>query len=123
MRAAAFALGIGVVVVCAAAGAARAQQHRRGDENEARARELYQKGLTHYDLTEYDRAIEEFKQAYELSSRPELLFNLAQTYRAKKDAVQALHFYRTYLKLKPGAANRVEVETIVAELEKARAAE
>jgi tetratricopeptide (TPR) repeat protein len=113
------AAAVAVVVVLAAPTTAHAQRRGAVDPNQARARELYQKGLTHYDLAEYDRAIEEFKQAYELSERPELLFNLAQTYRAKRETAQALHFYRTYLKLKPDAPNRAEVETRIAELVRA----
>src|SRR5262245_56039079 len=32
------------------------------------ARALYNQGLRHYNLTEYDKAIQSFKTAYELSS-------------------------------------------------------
>jgi tetratricopeptide (TPR) repeat protein len=85
---------------------------------EAEGRDLYQKAIAHYDLAEYDRAIDEFKQAYELTNKPELLFNLAQAYRAKKDWANALHFYRTYLSRKPQAANRADVETFIAEAER-----
>ena len=82
------------------------------------ARELYKKGMTHYELGQFDDAIAAFKRAYELTSAPGLLFNLAQVYRMKKDAEQALYFYKTYLRLIPDASNRADVEALIAENQK-----
>jgi tetratricopeptide (TPR) repeat protein len=87
------------------------------------ARELYQKGIVHYDLAEYDLAIDAFKQAYALSNEPGLLFNLAQTYRLKKDHAQALHFYETFLGLRPATPNRADVEAQIVKMREALAAE
>lgn len=91
--------------------AAAAAQPSRDDE----ARELYKKAMTHYELGEFDAAIDEFKRAYALTSAPGLLFNLAQVYRMKKDPEQAVYFYRTYLRLQPDAPNRADVEALLAE--------
>jgi tetratricopeptide (TPR) repeat protein len=112
-------------LLLSAALACAARPAGAADQKETLARELYQKALTHYDLAEYDRAVEEFKQAYELTNKPELLFNLAQAYRAKKDWANALHFYRTYLSRRPQAANRADVEAFIkeAELEAAKPVE
>jgi tetratricopeptide (TPR) repeat protein len=85
----------------------------------AQARALYDKAIAHYDLAEYDVAIDEFKQAYELSRQPGLLFNIAQSYRLKKDYEQALHFYRTYLELVPDAPNRRDAETQIRKMNEA----
>ena len=52
----------------------------------------------------------EFKLAYARSQAPGLLFNLAQASRLNKDYEQALHFYRTYLRVRPDAPNRDDVE-------------
>ncbi len=71
--------------------------------------------MTHYELGAFDDAIVEFKRAYELTSAPGLLFNIAQVYRMKKDAEQAVYFYRTYLRLMPGAPNRADVEALILE--------
>jgi tetratricopeptide (TPR) repeat protein len=87
----------------------------------AKAREHYDKGITHYNLGEFDKAIEEFKQAYAISGAPGLLFNVAQAYRLVGDYKQALYFYNTYLRLQPNAANRADVEARMAEMEKALA--
>ena len=86
------------------------------DAKKAEARALYETGNTHYNLGEYDQAVAAFKKAYELSQAPGLLFNIAQSYRLKKDYEQASHFYETYLRLKPDAANRADVEARIAEM-------
>jgi len=71
--------------------------------------------MTHYELGAFDDAIVEFKRAYELTSAPGLLFNIAQVYRMKKDAEQAVFFYKTYLRLMPDAPNRGDVEALIVE--------
>lgn len=86
------------------------------EQTRAEAKALYEKGNTHYNLGEYDEAIEAFKKAYELSQAPGLLFNIAQSFRLKKDYEQASHFYETYLRLKPDAPNRADVEARIAEM-------
>jgi tetratricopeptide (TPR) repeat protein len=94
-------------------------QPKRGAAAAAQAKELYKKGMTHYQLGEFDTAIDEFKAAYELTSAPGLLFNLAQVHRMKKDWEQALHFYRMYLRLEPTAPNRADVEALIVEVQRA----
>jgi tetratricopeptide (TPR) repeat protein len=82
------------------------------------AREHYQKGSVHFDLGEYDAAIAEFKQSYELSNAAGLLFNIAQAARLKKDYEQALHFYKRFVRLAPDAPNRADAEQWITELER-----
>lgn len=108
-----FAVALALVVVPSAAadavkptpGSAAAQQ---------RAAEQYQRGITRYNLGEFDAAVVEFKAAYELSQEPDLLFNIAQAYRLGDDYKQALFFYDAYLRLRPDAANRTDVEARIA---------
>jgi tetratricopeptide (TPR) repeat protein len=108
-------------LLAAAPAPAAAGQRKRGApaatsaSAQDEARELYKKGMTHYELGAFDEAIVEFKRAYELTSAPGLLFNIAQVYRMKKDAEQAVYFYRTYLRLMPAAPNRADVEALIAE--------
>jgi tetratricopeptide (TPR) repeat protein len=96
----------------AAAGAATAD-----DEKDRKAKDLYEQGNTHYDLAEYDQAIELFKQAYSLSHRPTLLYNIAQAYRLKGDCEQALQVYKNYLRVDPSSPFRAKVESRIAEME------
>lgn len=86
------------------------------DQKKAEAKALYDKGINHYNLGEFDPAIAAFRQAYGISSAPGLLFNIAQAFRLKKDYEQASYFYTTYLRLKPDAPNRADVEARIAEM-------
>jgi tetratricopeptide (TPR) repeat protein len=90
-----------------------------GDEAMARARELHEQGLRHYDLGEYEEAILAFKAAYELAPASGLLFNIAQAYRLQGPAGcgPAIRFYRTFLQVEPAAPNRAAVEQWIAELD------
>lgn len=80
------------------------------------ARRRYQRGIAQYNLGAFDAAIAEFKAAYERSSEPELLFNIAQAYRLLEDYKQALFFYDAYLRLRPTATNRPDVEKRIVEM-------
>jgi tetratricopeptide (TPR) repeat protein len=88
-------------------------------DKKAEAKAHYEKGLSHYNLGEWDQAIAEFRAAYAISSAPGLLFNIAQSFRLKKDYEQATYFYQTYLRLKPDAPNRADVEDRLKEMEAA----
>lgn len=90
-----------------------------GDAKKAEAKALYDKGLSHYNLGEFDLAIKAFRESYAISQAPGLLFNIAQAFRLKKDYEQAVYFYTTYLRLKPDAPNRADVEARLQEMEAA----
>jgi tetratricopeptide (TPR) repeat protein len=83
------------------------------------ARDHYERGLAKYNLADFDAAIVEFKQSYEISKAPRLLFNIAQAYRLKKDYESALFFYNTYLRTEPNAPNKDDVESKIFEMRRA----
>ena len=87
-------------------------------EEKTKAREHYQKGLTHYDIKEYSDALAEFKNAYRVVQDPAFLFNIAQCYRKLGQDVEALDYYRNYLRRFPTAPNRGEVERRIQEIER-----
>lgn len=89
------------------------------DQKRVEAKTLYEQGLSHYNLGEFDQAIAAFRKSYELTQAPGLLFNIAQAFRLKKDYEQATYFYTTYLRLQPDAANRSDVEARLAEMQQA----
>jgi F0F1-type ATP synthase membrane subunit c/vacuolar-type H+-ATPase subunit K len=72
-----------------------------------------------YTLADFDAAIVEFKQSYEIAKAPRLLFNIAQAYRLKKDYESALFFYNTYLRAETNAPNREDVESKIDEMRRA----
>jgi len=79
-----------------------------GADEEARA--MFLTGREAYAAGNYENALEAFRQAFEMSNRPELLFNIGQTadrLRRDRDARDA---FQAYLRAVPDADNRVEVE-------------
>lgn len=90
---------------------------------EPTAKELYDSGLRHYNVSEYDQALVDFKNAYQKSGRSELLYNIAQCYRAMGDATRAHAHYRAFLRENPDAPNRAEVEKLMAAMEVAMKAQ
>lgn len=84
------------------------------DEREARA--LNEEATRHFHRGDYDRAIVCYKQAYARAAAPELLFNIAQSYRAKHDSANALAYYEAFLRADPETAERSFVEARIAEL-------
>jgi outer membrane protein assembly factor BamD (BamD/ComL family) len=87
-------------------------------EEKAKAREHYQKGLTHYDIKEYSDALVEFKNAYRVVQDPAFLFNIAQCYRKLGQDVEALDYYRNFVRRFPNAPNRAEVDRRIQEIER-----
>ena len=122
LRLKSWTLGLCCTLALVGAGGARVHAQEAGapavdDERDRKAKDLYEQGNTHYDLAEYDQAIELFKQAYALSHRPTLLYNIAQAYRLKNDCEQALQVYKNYLRVDPNSPFRAKVETRIAEME------
>ena|SRR6266850_2241403 len=83
-------------------------------DDKAKAKALYDEGLRHYNVAEYTQAIDAWKQAYLLSKKPLLLFNIAQAYRLSGDCAQALTFYDSYTRDEPDLHNQDELDQAVA---------
>ena len=84
------------------AGTAFAQEDR---EEEARA--LFMAGRAAYDAGRYEAALERFQESFELSGRPELLYNIGQTAdRLRQDAVALQAFERFLAETPETTANR-----------------
>lgn len=63
----------------------------------AEARALFIEGDAHYKAGRYALAAERFIKAFELSGKPALLFNLANTYERAGNYEKAAHYLRMYL--------------------------
>jgi tetratricopeptide (TPR) repeat protein len=94
------------------------KQPAENEEAQQEAVEHYERGLQHYNLREYDKAIAELKESYRLAAAPQLLFNIAQAHRLNGDLTEALGFYRTYLRELPNAPNVGVVRDLITELER-----
>lgn len=79
------------------------------DDKVGRAKQLYADGKRYYDVADYQKAIEAWKQAYVLASAPMLLFNIGQAYRLSGDCGNALRFYASYEREAPKVSNADEL--------------
>jgi tetratricopeptide (TPR) repeat protein len=103
-------------LVCAAATAFAQSKHEL-------ARAHYKAGAAYYQRGKYVDAIREFEQSYELSRKPEILYNLAQCHDKLGQRDKVAGYLRRYLKEKPKAEDREQVEAWLGHLEKALADE
>ncbi len=71
--------------------------------DDTRARQLYQNGVLLYDEGSYEEALLAFQEAYTLSKRHALLYNMSKTLvkmERYEEAIDALKKYRVYAPLK-----------------------
>lgn len=84
---------------------------------EAQARELFQKAEVHFNLGEFEKALTLYSEAYRLKPLPGFLFNIAQCHRFMERFEDAAFSFRVYLDRAPEAANRADVELLIAQME------
>src|SRR5690349_4495104 len=83
---------------------AHAQQPRPSVDDEARS--LFDAGRTAYDAGRFESALRYFEDAYNLSHRAALLFNIASSADRLQRNDRALEAYRAYIAAEPEATNR-----------------
>ncbi|HEY5925491.1 MAG TPA: tetratricopeptide repeat protein [Kofleriaceae bacterium] len=103
------ALVIAVLVAVAAPAAA-------GPTAVEQAKARFKQGKAYQDVGQYERAAAEYKAAYELDRRPEMLFNVAQAYRLAAKKQDALDYFKRYLDAQPSGAGADEARKHVAAL-------
>jgi hypothetical protein len=92
------------------------------------ADDWYKEGENQYNLGNFDKAVEAFKQGFSIetneSKKAAYLFNVAQSYRQANDCKNAQFFYKRFLSLKESdnvkplsAKTRKDVEERINELE------
>ncbi|MDQ3032683.1 MAG: tetratricopeptide repeat protein [Myxococcota bacterium] len=97
--------------------AARAQDARAQAALDAEARSLFEAGRSAFEAGRFEAALARFREAYELSGRPTLLYNVGTAAdRLRRDA-EALEAFRAYVAALPDAPNRAEVESRIRVLE------
>ncbi len=97
-----------LAVVLLAVPASSAAQKTAGADKEARAN--FNLGRAAYGEGRYQAALQYFEQAYKLSGRPKLLYNVAQVQERLQHDDDALKAYERYLVGLPDASNRLVVE-------------
>lgn len=87
-------------------------------EKKQRAKEHYEIATRFYDVGKYGEAVKEYEEAYMLTGDAALLFNIGQAYRLWDRPEDAIRVYKNYLRQRPDAINRVDVEKKISDLEK-----
>ncbi|HJL19788.1 MAG TPA: tetratricopeptide repeat protein [Sandaracinaceae bacterium LLY-WYZ-13_1] len=87
-------------------------------EEDRRARTHFEAGRLHYEDGAYDRALEEFRRAWELSHRAPLLINLATVEERLAMYSEAADHLREYLRMTPDAPDRSRLENRIENLER-----
>lgn len=86
----------------------------------AEARVFYDRGVKLYRAQQYKAALAAFSAALQMSSAPELHYNLAVVSERLKKNGDAIDHYRAYLAARPDADDRQVVEQRIAELQSER---
>ncbi len=107
-----------VLVGSALATTAFAQPQDQSQLDEA-ARLTFESAREAFVAGDYETALARFRQAYQLSARPGLLYNIAQTLDRLRRDEETLQALRDYLSAAPDAPNRSEVEARIRVLERA----
>ena len=92
-------------------------------DDRAHARAAFRAGSQHYNLGEFQQALDSFKEAYRNYEDPSFLFNIAQCERQLGHKREAVREYRAYLNNSENADNRESVRQIITQLERDIAAE
>lgn len=84
------------------------QAQLSGADQEARA--LFMAAQVAFDEGRFESAVQYFLQSYRLSARPELLYNIGNTYDRLQQPEQALEYFDRYMRERPTAENHLQVE-------------
>lgn len=117
---------LSLAAVLALVGVPRAARGQSGGGEDAATREAkehFYRGEKLFALGRFEKALAAYEAAFEAKQLPEFLFNIGQCHANLGDYRQAIFSLRKYLRLRPDAKNRAEVEEYIASLEKKQARE
>lgn len=116
-----------VAVFAVALGAAPVQAQGNADSEHAEldeaARVLFDQGTRAYDSGNFELALERFETAYELSERPQLLYNIAVAHDRLDHKAEALGFYERFLEALPQSSRAELASSRAAVLRRSTAAD
>jgi hypothetical protein len=91
--------------------------HADEPDRDVRARGLYEHARDAFEHGRYDEAFRGFKEAYLISQRPELLFNMASALERAERPAEAAESLRAFLRVRPEDPDRPRIEEHVRALE------
>ena len=99
-----------------------AAQPANAQSDEELAKTHFKAAGSYYNQGKYEKALEEFKEAYRLMPLPEVIYNMAQCYERLGDLETSIGEYRKYMEEKPDAkdlqAIRDKIESLKDRLDK-----
>ena len=90
---------------------------RAEDRATRAAQKHFAQAQKQFNLGKFDAALVEYEAAYDAKPLPDFLYNIAQCYRNLEDYDRAIFSFKKYLKEKPDADDRAQVEKFLDELE------
>jgi hypothetical protein len=109
-----------VVVVCLALAVPTVALAQTSDDDQAHAH--FQVAASYYEQADYESALREFLEAYRLSQRSQLFYNLSLCYQQLGDLDHAVDYLSRYLHDVPEIPNRASLETRLENLRARQAA-
>ena len=110
-----------VLLSCLLVGAAHAAPKKSTQKSKEEAREkaseLFSRSKAYYNIHEYQRALDGFKEAYILSQEPVLLLNIGQCYRYLGQYQDAIVSYQTFLQEDPATPYASNVDVLIQEMQ------
>lgn len=93
----------------------------RADDAATRsAKKHYARGEKLFALGKFDKALDEYQQAFDAKPLPDFLYNIGQCYRNLGDLEQAIFSFKKYLQLAPDASDHDKVQKLIDDLEAKR---
>lgn len=84
---------------------------------EQAAKDAYKVGRAAYETGDYQLAYDKFKESFQLSHEPALLYNIASALQGLKRPHEAAEALRSFLRLSPSDPDRPKIEQRIATLE------
>lgn len=113
-----------VLALVSFAASARAQVDGATDDDlDARAQVHFHAGRDYYERGDYESALRELTLAYDMSQRPELLYNLGSCHERMGHWAEAVELYDRYLAAVPDAEHRAVIAERTERLRERAAAE
>lgn len=81
------------------------------------ARDAFKSGRTAYEAGDYQLAYDKFKESFQLSHEPALLYNVASALQGLKRPHEAAEALRSFLRLQPNDPDRAKIDQRIATLE------
>jgi tetratricopeptide (TPR) repeat protein len=111
------ALLLSFLLIGSAQAASKKSAQKSKEEAREKASELFSKSKAYYNIHEYQKALDGFKEAYILSQESVLLLNMGQCYRYLGQYQDAIVSYQTFLQEDPATPYASNVDALIQEMQ------